>query len=167
MVALGGGCTGLYKDTRGQPGTEGLHKQNGQDIAVTIFVLDYTLLITRLIRKARKCGAITPDEADHLIAMARENFPGESTRALVSNKGAPDFTYAALYFSTLVWQMGDACECDAEARAGYALAQFILSQESSGQDLYWAAKLLREFYDAHSKETQHPLDGVMQRAASG
>jgi len=134
---------------------------------VTIVVLDYTLLITRLIRKARKRNAITSYEADHLNLMVRESFPGDATRILVSNKGAPDFTYAALYFSTLVWQMGDASECDAEARAGYELAQFILSQESPGQDSYWAAKLLRELYDSHTKETQHPLECAIQRAASG
>jgi len=127
---------------------------------VTIAVLDYTLSIVRLIRKAKRSGTITSCEADRLTVMARESFPGESTRALVSKKGAPDFTYAALYFSTLVWQMGEACECDTEARAGYALAQFVLSQESYWGDTYLAAKLLRELYDAHSSEAQQPVGCV-------
>lgn len=167
IIATSYGCAGSYKDTSSRAGKDAYDKQNGQDIAVTIIVLDYTLLISRLIRKARRCGAITPCEAEYLLSTAWESFPGESTRALVSSKGAPDFTYAALYFSTLVWQMGDACERDDEARAGYELAQFVLSQESIGPDSYWAAKLLRELYEAHSESGPLSDDGVTRWFASG
>ncbi len=51
----------------------------------------------------------------------------------------------------MIWQSGDAAENDVKARAGYTLARFVLSQESPGHDPYWAAKLLREFYDAHKE----------------
>jgi len=120
---------------------------------MTIVVLNYTLTITQLIRKARNRCAITQHEADYLISTAQHSLPAELTRALVSTEGAPDFLYAALYFSTMIWQSGDAAESDAKARAGYTLARFVLSQESPGHDPYWAAKLLREFYDAHQEST--------------
>ncbi len=121
---------------------------------MTIVVLNYTLTITNLIRKAKKCGAITRQEADYLISTAQHSLPAELTRALVSTKGAPDFLYAALYFSTMIWHSGEAAECNLKARAGYMLARYVLSQESLGHDSYWAAKLLREFYDAHEESTQ-------------
>ena len=54
----------------------------------------------------------------------------------------------------MIWQSGEAAEDDAEARAGYNLAQFVLSQESPAHDSYWAAKLLREFYAAHEESTR-------------
>jgi hypothetical protein len=120
---------------------------------VTIDVLNYTLMITDLIRKAKKRGAITQHEADYLISMTQNSFPATSTTELLSDKGAPDFLYAALYFSTMIWQSGDAAENDVKARAGYKLAQFVLSQESPGHNAHWAAKLLREFYDAHEEST--------------
>ncbi len=134
---------------------------------MTMVVLDYTLLITRLIRKARKKGAITKCEADYLISMAQNSLPAASTNALVSSKGAPDFLYASLFFSTMVWQAGDAADNDAYARAGFMLAQFVLSQESPGYDSYWAAKLLREFYDAHAESTRHTDSDVASLSASG
>ena len=134
---------------------------------MTIVVLNYTLMITDLIRKAKKRGAITQHEADYLIAMAQNSFPAASTAALVNDKGAPDFLYAALYFSTMIWQLGDAAENDVKARAGYKLAQFVLSQESPGHDSYWAAKLLREFYDAHEESTQDTVGHVASRCAPG
>ncbi len=121
---------------------------------MTIVVLKYTLMMTDLIRKAKKRGAITQHEADYLISMAQNSFPAASTTAPVCDKGEPDFLYAALNFSTMIWQSGDAAENDVKARAGYKLAQFVLSQESPGHDSYWAAKLLREFYDAHEELTQ-------------
>jgi len=121
---------------------------------MTIVVLNYTLMITSLIRKAKKRGAIAPHETDYLISMAQDSFPAASTRALLSKKGAPDFLYAVLYFSTMIWQLSEAAENDVEARAGYKLAQFVLSHESPGHDSYWAAKLLREFYSAHEESTQ-------------
>jgi hypothetical protein len=127
---------------------------------VTIVVLNFTLMITVLIRKAKKRGAITQHEADYLISMAQYGLPAASTTALVSNKGAPDFLYAALYFSTMIWQSGDAAENDVNARAGYKLAQFVLSQESAGHDSYWEAKLLREFYEAHEEATQDTVGYV-------
>ncbi len=43
--------------------------------------------------------------------------------------------------------------CDADAKAGYKLAQFVLLQESPAHESYWAAKLLRELYDAHAEST--------------
>jgi hypothetical protein len=121
---------------------------------MTIVVLNYTLTISKLIRKARKCGALTQQEADYLISTAQHSLPAELTRALVSTKGAPDFLYAALYFSTMIWQSGEAAENDVKAQAGYKLAQFVLSQELPAHDSYWAAKLLREFYNAHKESTQ-------------
>ncbi len=127
---------------------------------MTIVVLNYTLMITNLIRKAKKRGAITHQEADFLISTAEHSLPAELTRALVSTKGAPDFLYAALYFSTMIWQSGDAAESDVKARAGYTLARFVLSQESPGHDSYWAAKLLRELYDAHQESTSDSVGYV-------
>ncbi len=121
---------------------------------MTIVVLKYTLMITSSIRKAKKHGAITQHEADYIYAMAKNSYPASSTTALINEKGAPDFLYAALYFATMIWQLGDAAGRDAEARAGYKLAQFVLSQESPAHDSYWAAKLLREFYNAHKESTQ-------------
>ena len=127
---------------------------------MTIVVLSYTLSITNLIRKANKRGAITQHEADYLISMAQHSLPAELTRALVSTEGAPDFLYAALYFSTMIWQSGDAADNDVTARAGYALARFVLSHESPGHDPYWATKLLREFYDAHQESTSDSVGYV-------
>ena len=122
-------------------------------------------MLNRLIQKARKCRVITLEEADYLGAMAQDSAFAESTRELVGSKGAPDFLYAALHFSTLIWQTGDAREDDAGARAGYVLAQFVLSQESPGHDAFWANKLLRELYDAHAESTGHPasLDWLPER----
>jgi len=117
---------------------------------MAIVVLDYTLLITRLIRKAQRCGAITPRESDYLRVAAHNSLPAESTRAFVSGDCSPDFPYAALYFSTLVWQQSEAAENEFEARAGYELAQFVLWQEYPGHESYWSTKLLRELYEAHA-----------------
>jgi hypothetical protein len=127
---------------------------------MTIVVLHYTLMITGLIRKAEKCGAITRHEAGYLIRMAQDSFPAASTTALVTNKGAPDFPYAALYFSTMIWQSSEAAEDDVKAAAGYKLAQFVLSKESPAHDSYWAAKLLRELYNAHEESMQDMVDHV-------
>ncbi len=125
-----------------------------------IVVLKYTLLITSSIRKAKKHGDITQREADYLYAMAKNSVPASSTTALVSQKGAPDFLYAALHFSTMIWQSGEAAGHEAEARAGYKLAQFVLSIESPLHDSYWAARLLRDFYDAHEESTQDSISHV-------
>ena len=119
-----------------------------------IAVLNYTLMITSSIRKAKKHGAITQHEADYIYAMVKNSYPASSTAALISEKGAPDFLYAALHFATMIWQVGDAAGRDAEARAGYKLAQYVLSQESPAHDPYWAGKLLREFYNAHEESRQ-------------
>jgi hypothetical protein len=124
-------------------------------------------MITRLILKAKKHRVITQHEADYLISMAQNSRPAASTRALVSSKGAPDFLYAALYFSTMIWQSGEAAESDAKARAGYMLAQFVLSQESPGYDSSWATKLLRELCDAHAESTQDTVAYVAWRSALG
>ena len=108
-------------------------------------------MIPALIRSARRGRVITQSESDLLIDVAADSFPAESTKALVNHNGAPDFLYTALYFSTLVWQLGNAAENDVEARAGYRLAQFALSQESPAHDSFWAAKLLQEFCNAHEE----------------
>lgn len=120
-------------------------------------------MLNRLIQKARRHGVISLDEADYLRAMAQNSMPASSTRGLVGDKGAPDFQYAALHFSTMIWQAGDAADDDAKARAGYMLAQFALSQESPGHDIFWASKLLREFYDAHAESTADAVASVAGR----
>jgi hypothetical protein len=68
--------------------------------------------------------------------------------------GAPDFLYAALHFSILIWQSGEATGRDEEASAGYKFANFALSYESPDHDPLWAAKLLRDFYEAAVAEQQ-------------
>ena len=127
---------------------------------MTIVVLHFRLTISGMIRKARKCGAVTRIEADYLMQMAQDGLPAATTMALVRDKGSPDFLYAALYFSTLIWQSGESADDEAEARAGYKLAEFVLSQKAPDHDSYWAAKLLREFYEAHEKSTQDNVGRV-------
>jgi len=97
--------------------------------------------------------------------MAQNSIPASSTRGLVGEKGAPDFQYAALHFSTMIWQAGDAAEDDEMARAGYMLSQFALSQESPGHDIFWASKLLRELYDAHAESRPAPVEDLVRRVA--
>jgi hypothetical protein len=126
----------------------------GHNATLTIAVLDFTLLINRLIRKARRYRVITQQEAEYLGSMAEGGPPAESTRDLLCRKGAPDFPYAALHFSTFIWQAAEAAEDDAQARAGFMLAQFVLSEESPERDSFWATKLLRELYDAHAESAQ-------------
>lgn len=125
---------------------------------MTTVVRSYTAMIPGLIRSARQLGAITRPETAFLLRMTQEGFVAASTKTLVSDKGAPDFLYAALYFSTLIWQVGNAAENDVEARAGYRLARFVLSQESPAHDSYWAAKLLQEFCSAHEEMMQNLID---------
>ena len=121
---------------------------------MTVVVLKYTLMIADSIRKARQQRAITQSEAEYLSAMSEDSYPAASTRELIGAQGAPDFLYAALHFSTMIWQSGEAAGRDAKARAGYKFAQFLLSQESSEYDPYWSANLLRDFYEAHEELTQ-------------
>ncbi|MCH9695759.1 MAG: hypothetical protein K0U72_14685 [Gammaproteobacteria bacterium] len=116
--------------------------------------MNYTLMVTRLIQKARKQGAVTKVEAEHLSLMVQDDHSAVSPEALASGSGVPDFLYAALHFSTMVWQSGDAAENDEKARAGYMLAQFVLSEESPGYDPFWSATLLRELYEAHAEAAQ-------------
>jgi len=123
-------------------------------------------MLTRLIGKAKKSGVITQDEADYLHSMTQYSLPAESTRKLVGSNGAPDFLYAALYFSTMIWQSGDVVECYVKARAGYRLAQFVLSQESPGHDAFWATKLLQELYDGHAEPTQHSVGYEARQTAT-
>ena len=120
---------------------------------MSIGVLKYNWKITRTIRKAKRQGAISQGEADYLKAMAAASDFASSTIGLISAKGAPDFLYAALYFSTLVWQSREAAGCDAKAESGYKLARFVLTQESPAHESFWATKLLRELYDAHAEST--------------
>ena len=116
---------------------------------MTIVVLKYTLMIADSVRKARQQRIITQSEAEYLGAMSEDSYPAAATRELIGAQGAPDFLYAALYFSTMIWQSGEAAGRDAKARAGYKFAQFLLSQASSDHDPYWSANLLRDFYEAH------------------
>jgi uncharacterized protein YdbL (DUF1318 family) len=118
---------------------------------MSIGVLKYNWMISSTIHKAKGQGVISEQEAGYLKAMAATSHSASSTLALISARGAPDFLYAALYFSTSVWQSGEAAGCDAKAKAGYRLAGFVLSQESPAHEAYWAAKLLRELYEAHEE----------------
>lgn len=127
---------------------------------MTIVVLHFRLMIGAMIRKARKRSAITQGEADYLIQMAQEGLPVASTMEFVDKKGSPDFLYSALYFSTMIWQLGEAADSESEGRAGYKLAQFVLSHESPEHDSYWAAKLLREFYEAHKNSIPDRVGSV-------
>lgn len=128
---------------------------------MSIEVLKYNRKISSTIRKARTQGAISEHEAGYLKAMAATSDSASSTTALIGAEGVPDFLYAALYFSTSIWQSGEAAGCDAEAKAGYKLARFVLSQESAAHESYWATKLLRELYDAHEESS---LDGIASAA---
>ena len=125
-----------------------------QESRMTIVVLKYTLMIADSIRKARQQRAITQSEAEYLGAMSEGSYPAASTRELVGAQGAPDFLYAALHFSTLIWQSGEVEGQDMEAAAGYKLATFVLSQESPDHEPLWAAKLLRDFYEAHEESNR-------------
>jgi len=121
---------------------------------MSIEVLKYNWKISRTIQKAKWQGAISQGEADYLKAMAAVSGSATSTTDLISAKGAPDFLYAALYFSTSIWQSSEAANRDVEAQAGYKLAQFVLSQESPAHESCWATKLLRELYEAHEENGQ-------------
>ena len=114
---------------------------------MSIGLLKYSWKISGAIRTARRQGAISGQESDYLKSKVSASDAASSTAALISARGTPDFLYAALYFSTLLWQSGEAAQCDANAKAGFKLAQFILSQESPAHESYWAAKLLRELYE--------------------
>ncbi len=127
---------------------------------MTISVLKYICKITSTIRDARKLGAISQHEADYLHRMVENSSPAASTSTLVIEKGVPDFLYAALYFSTLIWMSGEAAERDADAQAGYKLAHFALRKELPAHDPYWAAKLLQELYDAHGESMQYAVISV-------
>ncbi len=121
---------------------------------MTISILKYTRKISSTIRDARRQGAISQDQADYLHRMVENSSHASSTSTLVVKKGVPDFLYAALYFSTLIWHSSEAAERDCEAQAGYKLALFALRRETPAHDPYWAAKLLRELYDAHEVSMQ-------------
>lgn len=120
-------------------------------------ILKYTLMIKTSIRSALRNGAITTLEAEHLQAMANSSDATISTVALINDKGAPDFLYAALYFSTYLWQWGESTGGYIIAEAGYKLAQFLLYQEAPTHDRRWAAKLLRELYEEHTESTRNPI----------
>ena len=121
---------------------------------MSIGLLKYSWKISGAIRTARRQGAISSQESDCLKSKVSASGAASSTAALISAQGAPDFLYAALYFSTLLWQSGEAAQCNAKAKAGFKLAQFVLSQESPEHEPYWAAKLLRELYEAHAENSQ-------------
>ena len=121
---------------------------------MSIGILKYSWKISATIRTARRQGAISGQESDYLKSKVSASGAASRTAALLNAKGAPDFLYAALYFSTLLWQSGEANGEIAEAKAGYGLAQFVLSQESPVHEPCWAAKLLRELYEAHEENSQ-------------
>ncbi len=121
---------------------------------MSIGLLKYSWKISGAIRTAKRQGAISSQESDYLKSKITSSSAASSTAALISAQGAPDFLYAALYFSTLLWQSGEANGEIAEAKAGYKLAQYVLSQESPVHESYWAAKLLRELYEAHAEKSQ-------------
>ncbi len=121
---------------------------------MTISVLKYTWEITSTIRDAGSQGAISQCETNYLLNMAENSSPASLTSTLVIEKGVPDFLYAALYFSTLIWVSGEAAGRGADAQAGYKLALFALQKEAPAHDPCWAAKLLKELYDAHEESMQ-------------
>ncbi len=121
---------------------------------MSIGILKYTWQLGTTIRNAKRHGAITPSEADYLSSMAKDSVPASSTAALINASGAPDFLYAALHFSTMVWQLGESRGHSTEAEAGYKLALYTMSQESAIHDPYWVAKLLRELFEAHEASMQ-------------
>jgi hypothetical protein len=146
------------------------------ELSMTISVLKYTREITFTIRDAKRQGAISQCEANYLHRMVENSAPASSTLTLVTEKGVPDFLYAALYFSTLIWMKGvpdflyaalyfstliwmsgEAGQRDADARAGYKLAHFALQKELPAHDPYWAAKLLQELYDSHEESMQYAV----------
>jgi len=118
---------------------------------MAIGILQYGWRINSTIRQAQKQGAISQQDVDYLCAMAEKSVPASSTAALINAKGVPDFLYAALYFSTMIWHSGEVAGRDAEAQAGYKLANFVLQNAPSEYDPYWAAKLLYDLYDAHEE----------------
>ena len=113
-------------------------------------ILKYTVMIKTSIRSALKSGAISTHEAENLHEMTRCSNATTSTAALINDKGAPDFLYAALHFSTNIWALGEAVGRDADACTGYKFAQYLLSQEAPEHELWWATRLLREFHEAHT-----------------
>ena len=121
---------------------------------MSIGLLKYNWKISGTIRTARRQGAISWQESDYLKSKVSASSAASSAAALINAKGAPDFLYSALYFSTLLWQSGEANGEITEAKAGYKLAQFVLSQESPIHEPYWATKLLRELYEAHAENNQ-------------
>ena len=120
-------------------------------------ILKYTVMIKASIRSALRNGAISTREAEYLQTMAKSSDATTSTVALINDKGTPDFLYAALYFSTYLWQWGESTGRDINAAAGFKLSQFLLSQEAPTHDRRWAARLLCELYDAHKEATPDPI----------
>ena len=107
---------------------------------MSIGLLKYSWKISATIRTAKRQGAISGQESDYLKSKVSASGAASRVAALINAKGAPDFLYAALYFSTLLWQSGEANGETAEANAGYKLAQFVLSQESPVHEPCWAAE---------------------------
>ncbi len=127
---------------------------------MAMLILKYTLMIKTSIRSALKSGAISTPEAEYLHEMAKYSDAMTSTAALINDKGAPDFLYAALHFSTNIWALGEAVGRDADACSGYKFAQYLLSQEAPAHEPCWAAKLLREFYETHTDSMRAPLSSA-------
>jgi hypothetical protein len=132
---------------------------------MTVVVSTFRTEITKSIRAAQLRGEITRREGDCLVSMARNSFPAAATTALINEGGAPDYLYAQLYFATAVWQSGDASERKTQAMAGQKLARCILTQEMPDHDRCWAAKLLREFYEAHEGSSGETIARLAWRTA--
>ena len=64
---------------------------------MTMSILKYTVMIKTAIRSALQSGAISTHEAENLHEMAQCSDATTSTAALINDKGAPDFLYAALH----------------------------------------------------------------------
>ena len=132
---------------------------------MTVVVSTFRTEITKSIRAAQLHGEITQREGDCLVSMARNSFSAAATTALINEGGAPDCLYAQLYFATSVWQSGDATDRKTQAMAGQKLARCILMQEMPDHDRCWAARLLREFYEAHLASSGETIAHVAWQTA--
>lgn len=118
-------------------------------MAVTDF--NFRIRIKNSITAARKRGRLSHVEAKRLYAVLQDSDAATETLELIHSEGTPDYLYTALYFTTRIWQLGEASGCDIMSQAGYNLARFLLAHEAPQDDPHWAAQLLHEFYEAHEE----------------
>ena len=123
-------------------------------MAVTDF--DFRIRIKNSIKAARARGRLSHVEAKRLYAVVQESDAAAETLELIRSEGTPDYLYSALYFTTRIWQLGEAAGCDIMSQAGYNLARFLLAHEAPHDDPHWAEQLLQEFYAAHQESIQAP-----------